>query len=124
MNLPHFYSVEDFMDVMVKFMDKNCTEEEKECEKPSRKTVERAFLISNPYQGVTPSTMRLNAVRVISQRQVHKSHIDEHACNVLRRITKDRVHLLAKIICLLTRKYLQQLDYYSKISDGEYANIV
>ena len=65
-------------------------------EVPSVSTVEKSFYVSNPYQGVTLPRMQLHAVQVISQRQVHKLHINEHACNLIGRITKDRVFALSE----------------------------
>ena len=89
-SMPSHCLVKGFMRDVKEYMDKKGISE-REYEVPSKSTVEKAFYVSNPYLGVTPSSMRLKAVQVISQKQAHKTHINEHACNVICRITKDRM---------------------------------
>ena len=59
MHLKSFYSVRDFMTQVEDFMEINCSNEEEKEEVPSESTVTKEFLVSNPYHGVTPSTMSL-----------------------------------------------------------------
>ena len=100
------------------YMDKKVISEH-EYEVPSKSTVEKAFYVSNPYLGVTPSSMRLKAVRVISQKQAHKTHIDKHACNVICRITKDRMFFLSEQGQKLEEMDIAVLDYYNEIIEGK-----
>ena len=116
MSLPSYYSVRNFIQCVSKEITKRG---EKDIEIPSESTVEKAFLVSNPYLGVTPSTMRLNAVRVIPKRQIHKSHVDEHACNVLCRIMKDRTFALAQMVKELNEMDYLELDFYDDIMEGK-----
>ena len=97
MNLSRFCSVLKFIEKGLEFIETKFPDD-KEIDIPSESTVAKAFQVSNPYLGVTLSSVRLNAVRVISQCQVHKSHVEERACNVICRIPKDRLYSLTQMI--------------------------
>ena len=86
------------------------TKKTKKIEAPNESTVKKAFYESNPC-GVTNTLMQLNVMRVHSQSQVHKRHVDYYACNIICRITKDRAFHLTKKTCTLTSEDFAELEY-------------
>jgi hypothetical protein len=57
-------------------------------DEPREMSVQCAFVPTNPYQGKTMFTGRLNIARTIQKLSAHIDHKDTHYCNSHRKVTE------------------------------------
>ena len=115
--MSNFWSVENFMTSVYEFIQAKHPEELTEIEIPSVSVVGNAFLPSNPYVGVTKSSHRINVVRRLTTKQMHKKHIDTHACNTLRRTVKDLLFELAQELSKSRSSEVTCLSFYGGVEE-------
>ena len=111
------------MESVVKFVQKKHPEVLVTLPIPSEYVVRNAFLPSNPYVGVTQSTHRINVVRKLTSKQMHKHHIDTHACNVLRRSVKDILFSFSKKISTTQMSEVLSLPFYRSVEQELIADL-
>ena len=105
------------MTSVYEFIQAKHPEELTEIEIPSVSVVGNAFLPSNPYVGVTKSSHRINVVRRLTTKQMHKKHIDTHACNTLRRTVKDLVFELSQELSKSRSSEVTCLSFYGGVEE-------
>ena len=98
MYLSSHWSVPQFMLSVEEFIKEKHPDVIDQIEVPSQGVVNNAFLPANPYVGTSLSTHRINVVRKLTTKQLHKNHIDTHACNVLRRSVKDVLFTFSRTV--------------------------
>ena len=115
MYLSSYWSVPQFMKSVEEFVSEKYPDVADQWEIPSQDVVNNAFLPSNPYVGTNLSTHRINVVRKLTTKQLHKNHIDTHACNVLRRSVKDIIFSFSQAVEKTRIGEVLSLSFYRSI---------